>query len=345
MPSALAIALPLTLAGVLIASAVSKFRSPDDLAGWAEIGVPIALRKEWLRRIHPLGELVLGVAIAVLGGILGLLGALVAVALMSVYTWLVARTVRQKDDASCACFGARTRVTRVTVIRNAWLTAVAVATAAVSWTTPLVGGPLAAGLPHFGWLIGLLVVAVTTTLILWQERALGAGPTLPGTTVTGSGDELDYVRTRTPAVPITLANGSVENLRTMAAHRPILLLSVSATCGPCAPVIEKLGLWRELLPEVDIRILLATAPEDSSLIETNEPQSLHDPQGYARDSLDARSTPTVVLLGIDGMLAGGPVTGLDDVEVFVGDVYESLRGERPPLAATVLNPADAANSP
>jgi hypothetical protein len=122
----------------------------------------------------------------------------------------------------------------------------------------------------------------------------------------------------------------------MAERKPILLLSVSPTCGPCVPVIEKVGLWRELMPEVDIRFLLATAPDDSSLIETNEPQSLHDPQGYVRDSLDERRTPTAVLLGIDGMLAGGPVTSADDVETFVGDVYESLRGERPPTTATVL---------
>jgi hypothetical protein len=36
-----------------------------------------------------------------------------------------------------------------------------------------------------------------------------------------------------------------------------------------------------------------------------------------------------VLLGIDGMLAGGPESGSDAVDAFVGDVYESLHGTRP----------------
>jgi hypothetical protein len=335
MPGALAIALPLTLAGVLIVSAITKFRTADDLAGWAEIGVPAGLRKEWLRRLHPWGELALGVVIAAFGGMLGLLAALVAVALMTGYTWLVARAVLRKDDASCACFGARKRVTKVTVIRNVWLTALAVATAALSWTTPLIGGPLRAGVTEGGWVIGLVVAAATTALILWPEggQEVTAGP--PHAAVADSDDERDYVRMRTPAVPVTLADGSVENLRTMAARKPILILSVSATCAPCAPVIEKIGAWRNLLPEVDVRFLVATSPETSSLIESTQPQSLHDLDGYVRQSLDMSSTPTAVLLGVDGLLAGGPVGGAGDIEAFVDDIYESLHGQEQPAVSTM----------
>ena len=335
MPGALAIVLPLTLAGVVIVSAITKFRTADDLAGWAEIGVPAGLRKEWLRRFHPWGELILGVAIAALGGILGLLAALVAVALMSAYTWLVTRAVLRKDDASCACFGARKRVTKITVIRNAWLTALAAATAAISWTTPLIGGPLREAVTEGEWVIGLGVATVTTALILWPDGGQQVTSAAPRAAFADGDDERDYVRTRTPAVPATLADGRIQNLRAMAARKPILLLSVSTNCGPCAPIIEKVGVWRALLPEVDVRFLLATSPEDSSLIETAEPQSLHDPDGYIRESLDALSTPTAVLLGIDGLLAGGPVVGTDGVEAFIDDIYESLHGERPRIASTV----------
>lgn len=335
MLGAIAIALPLTLAGVLVVSATNKFRAPDDLAGWTEIGVPAGLRREWLRRLHPWGELVLGIAIAVLGGILGLLAALVAVALMSAYAWLVTRAVLNDDDASCACFGARKRVTKVTVIRNLWLTALAAATAAISWTTPLIGGPLREAVTEGGWVIGFGVAAVTTALILWPEGGQQVTPTALRAVVADSDDEREYIRTRTPAVPVNLADGSVENLRTMAARKPILLLSVSTTCTPCRPIIEKIGEWRELLPEVDVRFLLAASPKDSSLIETAEPQSLHDPDGYVRQSLDTLSTPTAVLLGSDGLLAGGPVVGTDDVVAFIDDIYESLHGQRPPVASAV----------
>ena len=60
----------------MVASAVGKLRRPDDLAGWAELGVPAAFRRDWLLRLHPWGELALGLALAVLGGALGLLAAL-----------------------------------------------------------------------------------------------------------------------------------------------------------------------------------------------------------------------------------------------------------------------------
>jgi hypothetical protein len=39
-----------------------------------------------------------------------------------------------------------------------------------------------------------------------------------------------------------------------------------------------------------------------------------------------------VLLGADGLLAGGPETGRDSIASFVSDIYESLHGERPPAA-------------
>ena len=53
----IAIVAPLVMAAVLIASAIGKLRHPDDLAGWAEIGVPTPFRKDWIRRAHPWGEL------------------------------------------------------------------------------------------------------------------------------------------------------------------------------------------------------------------------------------------------------------------------------------------------
>ena len=52
--------------------------------------------------------------------------------------------------------------------------------------------------------------------------------------------------------------------------------------------------------------------------------SLHDPDGYARQSLDATATPAAVLLGADGLLAGGPVVGSEQIEGFVTDVLEVL---------------------
>ena len=335
MLTSFSVVLPLVLAGVLIASGIGKLRVPDDIAGWAELGVPRALRKAWIARMHPWGELALGVAVAGLGGVLGLVAALVAVALMAAYTWLVVRAVTRSEDASCACFGARKRVTRVTVVRNIWLTALAVGTAVVVSAGPLLGGALAAG---WVWLPALAVVAVTTALILWPEAeveapAPGVGPTVAPAVAGGTGDdEEDYIRIRTPAVPVTLADGTVSDLRRLTHVRPMLLLMVSQTCGWCEPILELRTMWRDLLPEVDVRVLLNSTPESSGLwTETSEPQSLHDPDGYVAASFaDILPRPAAILFGVDGLLAGGPVSG-PDIEPFIADVYESLHGERPQM--------------
>lgn len=334
MPVALAIALPLVLAAVLVASAVAKLRTPDTLAGWQELGVPAVLRRDWLRRIHPWAELLLGAAVALLGGWLGLAAALVAAALMGAYTMLVARVLARSDDTSCACFGARKPVTRVTLVRNVWLTILAIAAAAVIWTTPLLGGALAAGIPQLAWLVALAIATVTTALVLWPDESPAPAAT-PASDQPAGADApdddglLDYIRTRTPAVPVTQADGTVLNLRTLAARKPILLLAVSSMCGACESVVAKRAEWRELLPEVDVRLLLAEPVNLSTWTERDEPQSLHDVEDYVAESIGYRGTPTAVLLGADGMLAAGPITGDLGVARLVDDIYESLHGERP----------------
>lgn len=345
MLSSLAVELPSILAAVLIASAIGKLRHPDDLAAWAELGIPPIFRRSWLLRLHPWGELALGVALTVLGGILGLLAALAACALLAAYTWVIVRAAQQSEEVTCACFGRRMRVTRVTVVRNVWLTLVAVAAAAVIWTTPLLGGVLAAGAASWLWIVGLAIAVVTSLLIVWPDVEPEAAQP-PDPAASGARDEeFDYIRTRTPAVPVTLADGTAVNLRTLAQSRPILLLAVSETCGYCEPVVERAPAWRALLPEVDIRLLLESECGASRWTELTEPQSLHDPESYVRGSIADWGTPSAVLFGIDGLLAGGPVTGLGEISTFVSDVYESLHGGQPVSDRHVPATTSEATSP
>lgn len=325
MASALVIAPPLILAAVLAAGAIAKLRLPDDLAGWSDLGVPAAFRRQWLVRFHPWGELVLAVSLVVLGGILGLAAAIVAVALMAAYLSLVARLWSRarssSQDASCACFGARRTVTGVTVARNVWLVVLSVAAALGVWTTPLLGGVLASIGDGWGWVAAGAAAAVTVALVLWPDQPSDSPAPMAETRVD---DEGDYLRRRTPSVPVTLADGSLVNLRELASTRPLLLLAVSSTCGTCVPVIERMPQYRLLIPEIDIRFIVRLGPEESPLIERDEPQSIHDKPGYVRGSIEEWSTPTALLLGADGMLAGGPVTGVSAIEEFVQDVRSSL---------------------
>lgn len=337
MQTALLSAPALILAAVMAASAIGKLRHPDDLEGWAALGVPAAFRRQALLRLHPWGELALALALALLGGALGLLAAVVGVMLLAAYTWLIGRSWsnarREGSGAACGCFGAPAPVTGVTVLRNAWLLLLAVVAASTIWATPVVGGPLAALGADWPWLVALAAAALTTALVLWRApEPVAAGASAGHGALDGDG-ELDYVRVRTPSVPVTLGDGTPANLRALSLRGPILLLAVSETCGSCQSVIERVDAWRALLPELDVRLLVSVAPEQSGLTEVEHPQSLHDPYGYVPGSISDWPTPTAVLLGGDGLLAGGPETGAEAITSFVGDIYESLHGERPPVDA------------
>lgn len=332
MTSLLAAA-PLILAGVLIASGIAKLLRPEDAAAWEELGVPSALRQRWLIRLHPWGELVLALGLLVFGGVLGLLAAAAAVVLFGAYLIFVWRRRVESDGASCNCFGARQPITWLTVVRNAWFLLLAILAVAASWGAPLLGGAVAALAGEWGWMLALLASAVTVALILWHpadDDAPHAGvPIVGGGATAIDAEPGEYIRTRTPAVPVQFADGRTVNLRELAARGPLLLFAVKEGCSSCVRVIESVPRWRELLPEVSVRFLLWPAPENSTLTETTEPQSLHDPHMYVQGSIADWATPAAVLVGADGYLAGGPVSGFDAITSFVGDVYESLHGERP----------------
>jgi hypothetical protein len=334
--AALTATLPVILAGVLVASAVAKLRTPDDLVGWAELGVPRILRTRWLLRLHPWAEVALAASLVLLGAWLGFVAAIVAVALMCAYLWLVVRAKNTSDDASCACFGRKRRITRVTVTRNAWLMVLAVASASVIWTAPLLGGALVVAFS--GWwatVVGAAAAAATAALVLWPDESHAAPVAAPNaeSSVSGASSDVDgdleYIRSRTPAVPVMLADGTSVNLRELTLRKPILMLAVSATCGSCTTVIENAPAWRTLLPEVDVRLLFTHAHDSGLMSELSEPQSLHDVDRLVSRSIKEWPTPSAVLFGSDGMLAGGPISGVRDIDSFVDDVYESLHGERP----------------
>lgn len=341
MSGPLSVVPALLVAGVLIISGIAKLRRPDTLAGWSDLGVPAGLRRDWLLKVHPWGEIALGFALAAVGGILGELAAIAALALMTTYLAFVVRIVRQGADVECACFGTRKRVTGMTVVRNAWYVLLAVAAVATTWMNPVIGGPLAAiDADDWLWIVGLVAAVVTVAVTTWHVPADDETPMSPATprAVDGDGEDLDYIRTRTPSVPVTLADGEIVDLRELSmVGRPLMLLHLRPGCTPCVAVHDRLAEIRAALPEVHVRVLLTEPPAASEWTETTEPSSLHDSNNYVPRSFTDSGTPMAVLLGLDGLLAGGPVIGPDDIFAFVDDIHESLHGHRPaqPLSAAL----------
>lgn len=325
MPNdALAIA-PLILAAVLTASAAGKLRSPRASAeAFRDLRVPAPFANRAVVRALPGAELGLALLLVIAGGWLGLAASVAAILLFAAYLTLVVRALGFEESVDCACFGefAPGRISRRTVLRNAWLVVLSLATLASS----VQGDSPLARLLHeqdgLAWLVAALAAALTTYLVVGrapEQREAEAESVAPTEYLD------DYVRTITPALPVTLGDGTETDLRALSAQRAQLLLFVSEGCGPCVDVISATALWREQLPEIDIRHVVGVEPGTGALTRAEEPRSVHDTSRRLYDSFGFRGTPTALLLGADGLLAGGPVTGDVAVPEFVAEVTAELR--------------------
>ena len=322
---ALALA-PVILAVVLVVSAVGKLRAPRASAeAFRDLRVPALLSGPLVVQGLPWVEVVLAVALVVAGGAVGAVAAVAALLLFTAYLVLVVRALGFDEDVECACFGefAPGRITRRTVVRNAWLVALsAVAVGVATTQASSVAARVADGRLPWWWLMAAVAAALTTWLVAGASGAPSAeaaqvDPSAPAQ------DEGDYVRCRTPALPVTLGDGTTTTLRRLSAERPQLLLYVSETCGSCVPVIEGASAWREQLPQLDVRLVLRFDPSSSTLGSAEEPLSVHDTEGLVYETFDLR-TPSALLLGADGLLAGGPVIGSTAVPEFVDDIRSEL---------------------
>ncbi|WP_404392332.1 MauE/DoxX family redox-associated membrane protein [Humibacillus xanthopallidus] len=325
MPTdALAIA-PAILAVVLVVSAVGKLRSPAASAqAFTALRVPRPLSAPPVVRALPWVEIVLGLALVTVGGWVGVVVSLAVLALFAAYLALVIRARGFDTDVDCACFGSLGpgRITRVTVWRNTWLLALAVVSVLVALSGESLLSRVIDGTAPWAWLLAAAAAAVTVLLVvgLGSDSPAGASADAVGELAVEEGD---YLRVRTPAVPVTLADGTSTTLRGLSAERPQLLLYVSESCGSCEPVIAAVPTWREQLPQLDVRLVLRFGPESTALTSIEHPISVHDTDGLIYETFDLR-TPSAVLLGADGLLAGGPIVGNVAVPEFVEDIRAEL---------------------
>lgn len=333
---------PLVLAVVLVVSAVAKLRDPDSLVeAFAQLKVPAVLAQPWLRRLVPWLELALAAGLLVLPGPPAAVAALGAVALFAVYTVLIVRAWRAPEDASCNCFGALTtgRVSGWTVARNVILLALSV----VAVADAVASGGAAPRLLDAGilaWLLGAGVVALLMVAILHEPKAEPAEASAPEASGPwGEGDEGDeeFVRLPIPYSRLTTAAGQKVPLRELSAARAQLLLWVSLGCGSCTDVIARLEDWQAAMPEVDVRPVASWAGALDGSVGSLADQVLVDDDEVLR-VFGSFGTPTAVLLGADGLVAGGPVSGGTAVLELVDEMLEQLAEARAAAAGAEAAP-------
>jgi len=310
---------PLTCGVVMLISGVAKVGRPTATReAFMAMGVPQALRSETLVTSLPSVEIALGVLLlATWSWPLAVVGA-ATTALFAAYWVLVLRVLRRGEEVDCGCFGALgdDLVSATTLARNSLLVVLAVLTtafgAAGSGVVPAVRD---FGTTDWWWLVLSVAVAATAVLVVGLRRHEPA---------VADDDLLDYERAPIPFALLEDESGTRVTLTQLAAERPHLLLFLSSHCWACESIAENVPAWMSQLGPVQVSTVftepLQRVPDkmrrDGVPLWFDVEQGATDPFAQGR--------PSAVLLGADGALAGGPVTGANAVVTFVEEIVAEL---------------------
>lgn len=331
------LAAPILLTLTLLVSGIAKLGSRRRLED-----AMVSLRLP-LRGVHPVAaaalpmvEIVLAVVIWVPVVWLQVIVAGVTAALMTAYLVVIARALTFDETVECACFGtlASPTVSRATLHRNVALTVLGVLGVVAAGSGAIARAVLTSPLELLGWIIAFAMAVLLTALALGGTHAdadsAAASPS-SGTVDDQDGEDeelLDYERRVFPFGVVQEADGTRVTLRDLTESRAVLLVMVSQGCGPCMRVLGHVPEWsRQLEPMLHVRTVF-TQRVDALREETRAKAGSapsHDVERNLQRAFDIGGTPAAVLLGADGLLAGGPVSGGDAVVEFVEEITAQLR--------------------
>jgi uncharacterized membrane protein YphA (DoxX/SURF4 family) len=275
-----------------------------------EFGVPARLARP-LRTVLPLVEL--AAAAALLARVSARWGALVALALLALFSVAIARTVSQGRHPDCHCFGQlhSAPADRAALARNTVLAAIAGFILVAGWSDPGVSaagwfvrvGPatlaaLAAGVAVIalqGWFSWQLLRQQGRLLLrieqLEADRPVPPAPGLaPGSIA--------------PDFSLASADGrSVSLAQLLDAGQRLLLLFSDTGCGPCRALLPEVAHWH--LEHVRaLRLVVLSRPTAAASIEPIEQPGwldvLVDEDSKVRARYGLHGVPAAVLVGSDG---------------------------------------------
>lgn len=337
----------------LTASGIAKAKDPSStVEGILNLGLDSVAPLKLTPAVLPWAELVLAVGLLFAPGPLFPVFAIASCALMVFYLVVIARALATGRTEGCNCFGKKSAapVSRYTLIRNIALTIAGILTVVASF----VGGKAVVyelvGLNGSGWLwaVGAALIALTLWAIQRGESLAEPAPDIPEVVLPSAADESeDYVRVPIPYASIYTTDGRVTTLRDMSRVQARVLFFASPTCGSCTPILKTIPRWQKLLPQLGLHPVFSSEEkirQAHKLEKLDEGvEALVDPKHAAMHNF-GRGTPMAVILGSDGMLAGGPVAGTSDVKQLMDDLLVEFGAIKDPNALKEAQPAQAAAS-
>lgn len=328
---------PVLLASVLVLSAIAKWRDPlSTRSAIAELRMPRAVRAPWVARALPIGELVVALVLLSPWQVLARPAAVAALILFTLYFVVIARAMTFDPRPSCGCFGriGDHRVRPRTLVRNAVFVGLAVVGVAFAadHTVPHAVSRLEAD--GWAWLAACLVAVTVTGLVTAGPSAdpagatAGSAPLRPRAAEPATDEDAleDYVRVPIPAAILLDPEGQPHTLRDLVVERARVLVFANCYCGPTHAALVTAPSWQASIPQLDLSVVLSGLPAGATVEGLDTSSTWRDHGSTAWETLGLTRSPSAVLLGADGELAGGPVGGIDEVDQFIADIAEALQG-------------------
>ena len=317
---------PVLVTLVLALSGLLKARnSQASRDAFVSLRLPSSLTDSPAPTLLPWAELLLALGILVLPGWPGVGATVTALVLFCCYLLVIGRALRFDEPVTCGCFGklGLGTVSRVTLARNLLLVLLAALAVQQAWPGESLITQLGdLSTRDWGWLGGAVVVGVLAGLVVHGNGSQEQPAEAP------VDEDGEYLRQPIPFGQLRQPGGQLVSLRVMAEQQAVLLVFVNLTCGTCLRVLHALPDFARENPEVSTRaVFQQSAAIDESGLDVGVP-FLVDPDGSVAQVF-AVGSPGAVLLGSDGLLAGGPIRGelevlefLDDIAGQLAEVYE-----------------------
>lgn len=349
----------------LTVSGIAKAKDPSStVEGILNLGLDRVAPLKFTAAVLPWAEIVLAAGLLLAPGPFFAVFAAAAAVLMATYLVVIARALGTGRTEGCNCFGKKSTapVSRYTLIRNIGLTAAGVLTLVASLTG---GQALLYEVLHIDgsgwlWVTGAGLIALTLWAVQRGDALAEPVPNIPEVIVptpAAQDDSDDYIRMPIPYASIYTPDGRVTTLRDIAKVQARVLFFVSPTCGSCTPILKTMPTWQKLLPQIGLHPVFSTeekirqAEKMGKIGEGIQP--LVDRKYTAMHNF-GRGTPLTVILGSDGLLAGGPVAGTTDVKQLMDDLLVQFGAVKDPNAqhqtantrpARTAQPAQPVRSP
>lgn len=350
MHSALALA-PLTLATVLVLSGLAKLPDPQSTHSMMRLlRLPGAVATAPVARLVPWAELSIAALLLTPWRWTFAVGALAGLALFLVFWVIIARAMTFDPRPSCGCFGkvGDHRINGRTVARNTTLVGLALVSGYLALQGRTGTGLLAGfGVGDWLWLLLAVALAAVAVFILGggpssgqlsrrqqrdlrrQREEMEARQAAAAPPAEEPADELDYERKPIPRGVLVGRDHRTVELSSLTRARAQLLVLVNCWCGPTHAALERLPRWREQLPELGVQMIFTPHPFETDVVPAELSGIWWDPGDQVYHALLAGPSPAAVLLGADGLTAGGPVNGIEEIEAFVSDIAAQLAEAEP----------------